>query len=399
MTLLVGSLECAPASLTEPGRVLTGRRTGGDTGVMAVAAIAVPAAERGVLAALSALAAAAGRPTRARPARAVLRPARGVRKGLLRWPGPLKPIPASAPRARRALVQRLRSLKESSGNTCEALAKNCGLSDSVVRRALGGGHVPLWETVEKIAATCGRGGDLAGLWSAAKAEEIQPGASRLGPRMVTSRVEFVEFVEFVESMIFMRIDGGYPALHQLERRAGTDQDGRTRLPHSTLHLVLKKRMPPTEVLFVAFMEALEVPVSKRPAWMEAHRRVFADAPVRRPFGVPPPVVLDEPAPVNSCQAAERALSRIEVAENIKTETGQLREPDDYDLLGLGYLNTPVPGRQGPELYDDEELAAREADAPGGPRAHEIGGLREDSRAVLRRTQAPETPGGAALAPT
>lgn len=305
---------------------------------------------------------------------------------------PLKPIPASAPRARRALVQRLRSLKESSGKTCEELAEKCGFSDGVVRRALAGGHVPLWETVEKIAAACGRGGDLAGLWSAAKAEEVQPGATSLHPGMVTSRVEFVE------SMIFMRIDGGYPPLHQLERRAGTDQDGRTRLPHSTLHLVLTKRMPPTEVLFVAFMEALEVPVSKRPAWMDAHRRVFADAPVRRPFGVPPPVVLDEPAPVNSCQAAERALSRIEVAEKIKTKTGQLREPDDYDLLGLGYLSTPVPGRQGPELYDDEELAAREADAPGGPRAHEIGGLREDLRAVLRRTQGPEAPGGAALAP-
>lgn len=57
-----------------PGRVLTGRRTGGDTGVMAGAAIAVPAAERGGLAALSALAAAVGaRPARARP---------GPRRGL-----------------------------------------------------------------------------------------------------------------------------------------------------------------------------------------------------------------------------------------------------------------------------------------------------------------------------
>ncbi|CAL9638360.1 hypothetical protein SUDANB60_06234 (plasmid) [Streptomyces sp. enrichment culture] len=58
----------AVAVSAEPGRVLTGRRTGGDTGVMAVAAIAVPAAEREVLAALSALAAAVGaRPARARP--------------------------------------------------------------------------------------------------------------------------------------------------------------------------------------------------------------------------------------------------------------------------------------------------------------------------------------------
>jgi hypothetical protein len=305
---------------------------------------------------------------------------------------PLKPIPASAPRARRALVQRLRNLKESSGNTCKVLAENCGLSDGVVRRALAGGHVPPWETVEKIAAACD-GSGLASLWSAAKAEEVQPGATRLGPGMVTSRAEFVE------SMIFMRIDGGYPPLHLLERRAGTDQDGWTRLPHSTLNLVLRKRMPPTEVLFVAFMEALEVPVSKMPAWMDTHRRVFADAPVRRPFGVPPPVVLDEPAPVNSCQAAERALSRIEVAENIKTKTGQLREPDDYDLLGLGYLNTPVPGPQRPELYDDEELAAWEADAPGGHRAQEkVGGLREELRAVLRRTQEPGASGSAAVAP-
>ncbi|WP_432185707.1 hypothetical protein [Streptomyces tendae] len=60
-----GAAVAVPA---EPGRVFTGRHTGGDTGVMAVAAIAVPAAERGVLPALSAPAAAASaRPARARP--------------------------------------------------------------------------------------------------------------------------------------------------------------------------------------------------------------------------------------------------------------------------------------------------------------------------------------------
>lgn len=60
-----GAAVAVPA---ERDGVLTRRRTGGDTSVMAVAAIAVPAAERGVPAALSALAVAVGaRPGRARP--------------------------------------------------------------------------------------------------------------------------------------------------------------------------------------------------------------------------------------------------------------------------------------------------------------------------------------------
>lgn len=183
----------------------------------------------------------------------------------------------------RALVQRLRDAKDASGKTFEALAKDGKVSESVVRRALAGKAVPPLETVKAITRACGRKEDgMAQAWYAAKAEEVLPGARKLGPKMVTSPREFVE------SMIFMRIEGGYPPLQQLEKVAGGAPDGRTRLPHSTLHLVLHGQIPPAEELFTAFMEALPVPAAGRRHWLDAHRRLFADAPARRAWGEPPP---------------------------------------------------------------------------------------------------------------
>lgn len=291
---------------------------------------------------------------------------------------PLSPIPASAPPELRALVVRLRNAKEASGKTFEALAKEGGVSESVVRRALAGKRVPLLETVKAITRACGRKeDDMARAWHAAKAEEVLPGVREWGPKMVSSRAELVE------SMIFMRIAGGYPPLHQLEKDAGSAPDGRTRLPHSTLHLVLEGRIPPPETLFTAFMEALSVPAADRRNWLDAHRRLFASAPARRAYGQPPPVVRDEPPALTSCEAAERALPLLERDEEIKRKTGQVKEPDDYELLGLGYLNSPAPAFLWPE-YDEEELAAAEAAAQSA--AQENVDLREKLRAMIDRTE-------------
>jgi transcriptional regulator with XRE-family HTH domain len=293
---------------------------------------------------------------------------------------PLSPIPTSTPPALGALVQRLRNAKESSGKTFEVLARDSGVSASVVRRALAGKGVPLLETVEGIARACGRKEhDMARFWHDAKAEEVLPGARKLGPMMATSRAEFVE------SMIFMRIEGGYPPLHRLEQLAGSDRDGRTRLPYSTLHRVLEGRIPPSEKVFTAFMAALSVPAAQTRNWLNAHHRLFADAPARRAWGEPPPVVGDEPTAVTSCEAADRALARLEEDETIKRKTGQLKEPDDYELLGLGYLNSPLPAWQWPE-YDDEELAAWEAEAAAQPHAQEDADLREKLHAIIDRCE-------------
>ncbi|MEV8047722.1 helix-turn-helix transcriptional regulator [Streptomyces griseoluteus] len=290
---------------------------------------------------------------------------------------PLGPIPASAPPELRALVVRLRNAKEASGKTFEALAADGGVSESVVRRALAGKRVPSLETVKAITDACGRTeDDMARAWHAAKAEEVLPGAREWGPKMVSSRAELVA------SMIFMRIASGYPPLHQLEKDAGNDEHGRTRLPHSTLHLVLEGRIPPTETLFTAFMDALSVPAADRRNWLDAHRRLFADAPARRAFGQPPPVVRDEPPALTSCEAAERALPRLERDEEIKRKTGQLKEPDDHELLGLGYLNSPTPEDQWP---DEAEIAAWEAEAAAQPPAREQVDLREKLRAMIDRT--------------
>ncbi|PKW04952.1 Helix-turn-helix domain-containing protein [Streptomyces sp. 1222.5] len=292
---------------------------------------------------------------------------------------PLSPIPTSTPPALRTLVQRLRNAKEASGKTLEALAKDSGVSESVVRRALAGKGVPYWESVKAITLACGGNeDDMARAWCAAKAEEVLPGTRDLGPKMVTSRAQLVE------AMISMRIEGGYPPLHQLQKRAGIDENGRTRLPHSTLHQVLKGQIPPTETLFTAFMDALSTPAAERRNWLDAHRRIFADAPARRAWGQPPPVVRDEPPAINSCEAAERALPRLARNEEIKRKIGQLKEPDDYELLGLGYPNSPEPDDF--PWPDEEELAAWEAEAAAQPPAQERVDLREKLRAIIDRTE-------------
>ncbi|MGW1563772.1 helix-turn-helix domain-containing protein [Streptomyces sp. NPDC002144] len=292
---------------------------------------------------------------------------------------PLSPVPVSTPPALRTLVQRLRDAKEASGETFETLAKDSKISQSVVRRALAGKGVPLLATVKAIARACDRKeDDLARIWYAAKAEEILPGARKLGPMMVSSPAEFVE------AMIFLRIEGGYPPLHQLEKTAGSAEDGRRRLPHSTLHLVLHRQIPPTEKLFTAFMEALTVPAAHRRNWLEAHRRLFADVPARRAWGQPPPpVVRDEPAALTSCEAADRALTRMEHDEEIKRRTGQLKEPDDYELLGLGHLNSSASDYQWP---DAAELAAWEAEAAAQPPSQTDVDLREKLRAMIDRSE-------------
>ncbi|WP_037622756.1 helix-turn-helix domain-containing protein [Streptomyces aureus] len=291
---------------------------------------------------------------------------------------PLSPIPASTPPELRALVQRLRDAKDASGKTFETLAKDGKVSESVVRRALAGKTVPPLETVKAITRACGRKKDgMAQAWYDAKVEEVLPGVQKLGPKLVTSPREFVE------SMIFMRIEGGYPPLQQLEKVAGRAPDGRTRLPHSTLHLVLHRQIPPTEELFTAFMEALPVPAASRRHWLDTHRRLFADAPARRAWGQPPPpVVRDEPPAFTSCEGADGALARMDRNEEIKRKTGYLKEPDDYELLGLGYLNSPAPESQ---WWDEAELAAWEAEAAAQQPALKHVDLREVLRAYNDRS--------------
>jgi transcriptional regulator with XRE-family HTH domain len=153
---------------------------------------------------------------------------------------PLSPIPASTPPKLRALVQRLRDAKEVSGKTFAALAKDSGVSERALGRYLGGEEVPRLETVKAITRACGRKEDeMVWAWYDAKAEkELPPAARNVGPERVASRAQLVE------STIFMRIEGGYPPLHQLEKNAGRDENGETRLPHSTLHQVLHGQIPP-----------------------------------------------------------------------------------------------------------------------------------------------------------
>jgi hypothetical protein len=185
----------------------------------------------------------------------------------------------------------------------------------------------------------------------------------------------------VEAMNVMRAEAGQPSLMWLEQKAGRDEAGRTRLPHSTLWLVLKEKIPPSEGLFTAFLETLGLPDKDVREWQGTHRRVYAGTTPRRPWGEPPPpVVRSEPAAVHPYDHGEVALRRLERHEEIKHMTGQVREPDDYELLGLSHLNSP-----GPEAYDEEMLAQWEADSAAGPtQDSRTTDLKEELRGILGR---------------
>ncbi|MFF3617026.1 hypothetical protein [Streptomyces sp. NPDC002580] len=66
-------------------------------------------------------------------------------------------------------------------------------------------------------------------------------------------------------------------------------------------------------------------------------------------------------------------------KEIKRRTGQLKEPDDYERLGLGYLNSPAPASRWP---DEAELAVWKAEAAARP---EDVDLREALRAFIDRS--------------
>lgn len=69
-------------------------------------------------------------------------------------------------------------------------------------------------------------------------------------------------------------------------------------------------------------------------------------------------------------------------EEIKRKTGQLKEPDDYERLGLGYLNSPAPEFQ---WWDEAEIAAWEAEAAAQQRALKHVDLREELLAYNDRS--------------
>ncbi|MDX5570203.1 helix-turn-helix transcriptional regulator [Streptomyces sp. ID05-04B] len=295
---------------------------------------------------------------------------------------PLDPLPATAGPALVKLTEWLRMHKEASGKSGRELAQDsgAGISERTLLRAFAGRCVPSEAVVEDLAEILHADKAVARrLWRGARAETaVGPGMRRRGPATVTTAEALVE------AMIVMRAQAGQPALAHLEETAGRDETGRWRLPHSTLWLVLQEKIPPSEGLFTAFLHALYLPGKDVREWQATFRRVYAGAPVRRAWGEPPPpVVRNDPAPLTSCENGDVALQRMERHEEIKLRTGQVREPDDYELLGLGSLNSP-----GPEAYDEETLAQWEAESTAAhPEQH--GGttsLKDELRAILDRAR-------------
>jgi hypothetical protein len=298
---------------------------------------------------------------------------------------PLGPLLATSGPALARLTRWLRAHKEACGKSGKELAQEsgAGFSERTLLRAFAGRRVPRRAVVEDLADIFRADKDeVVRLWCEARGEAVvRPGMRRRGPSTVFSAERLVE------SMIVMRAEAGQPALSHLEEKAGRDEAGRSRLPHSTLWLVLEEKIPPSEELFTAFLRALDLPDKEVREWLGTHRRVYAGAPTRRKWGEPPPpVVPDEPAPLSSYDnddAVWQRMERMERDEEIKRRTGQVREPDDYELLGMGYLNSP-----GSEAYDEEMLEQWEAERAAASTEQGGGttGLKEELRAILGRVK-------------
>ncbi|MFF3547520.1 helix-turn-helix domain-containing protein [Streptomyces platensis] len=295
----------------------------------------------------------------------------------------LGPLPATTGPALAKLARWLRAHKEACGKSGRELAQESRFSERTLLRAFVGRRVPPEAVVEDLADIFHADKEEAKrLWREARAEAaVSPGMHGRGPSTVTTAETLVE------AMNVMRAEAKQPALLRLEEKAGRDEAGRTRLPHSTLWLVLQEKIPPSEGLFTAFLEALGLSDKDVRAWQGTYRRIYAGAPPRRKWGEPPPpVVRNEPAavhPYDHGDAALQRMERMERDEGIKRITGQVPQPDDYELLGLGYLNAP-----GPEASGEEMLAQWEADSvAASPKQHSgTTDLKEELRAILGRAK-------------
>ncbi|MGI5451328.1 helix-turn-helix domain-containing protein [Streptomyces sp. CA-243310] len=200
---------------------------------------------------------------------------------------------AADTRQMEALALWLRAQRRRAALTYAAMAQhiNYDFTASMLSRAAGGKTVPTWQVVEAFARACqGDAAEGRRLWKAARAAE-HTRRRRAGEFedladkvvQVYSHPKVIETVgELRRAMVHLRARDGQPSLAQLQQRAGQNQDGRHRLPKSSLGAVLRGDAVPTRGHVVAFAHALGMSRRKTEEWGKAWDRIIGEAGAEAP---------------------------------------------------------------------------------------------------------------------
>ncbi|MFR9758187.1 helix-turn-helix domain-containing protein, partial [Streptomyces sp. TR06-5] len=166
----------------------------------------------------------------------------------------------------------LRVQRERAGLTYHELAERTTCSASTLARAAAGERVPRLPTVEAYARACEASvADGRRMWRAARAAEQRH--TRV-PRSIPDAAPRPELVQepadLHAALRALYYKSGAMPLAEMERRAG----GHGRLPHSTVHRMLKGATMFRQDQLTAFLDGCGVPVRNHPQWHRAWERAW-----------------------------------------------------------------------------------------------------------------------------
>lgn len=165
---------------------------------------------------------------------------------------------------------------------------------SALSRAASGHAVPVWPLVEAYTKACD--GDIIEarhIWQEARqAEPRRRELAALVGEVVAHRLvqhpELIDnFAELRRAMVVLRAQGGRLSFAELQDRAGRTEQGRHRLPRSSLSAVLRGDALPRRSHVTAFAQALGVTRRRVEEWGRAWDRATR-------VGDPPPAALPRP---------------------------------------------------------------------------------------------------------
>lgn len=247
---------------------------------------------------------------------------------------------AATTRQAEALALWLRAQRRRSGLTYAAMADKVGyeFTASMLSRGASGRTVPSRRLVTAYARACdGDETDALKLWKAARkaaedqlrgmgaAEEFEDLADSIDRHL--SHPHFIETLDQLRrAMIQLRATEGQPSLGYLQDRAGRSEDGRHRLPKSSLSVVLRGAAVPQRAHITAFTQALGLSAHRVVMWEQAWDRVMQ----RHPHAVPSRRLTDTTRIAPPTTPADTPRGRIIVRSVMQDASELVLEGDALD---------------------------------------------------------------------
>ncbi|MFF3090531.1 helix-turn-helix domain-containing protein [Streptomyces nojiriensis] len=169
----------------------------------------------------------------------------------------------------------MRDARRQAGLTYRDMAARAVFSPVTFSRAATGERIPRLPVVEAYAQICGAPVDEARrLWRSARHAEyrqVHPDSSGSGRGLNASRPALIrEPAEMMTALQALYIKAGAMPIKEMERRAG----GHGRLPHSTVHRMLRGRSMLGMDQLASLLQVCEVPLVERREWCRAWNRAW-----------------------------------------------------------------------------------------------------------------------------